>query len=208
MSASSRSRIYEHGEVFTPPSIVDRMLGHVREELDSYDTRVLEPACGSGNFLVPILARKLESVDVTFSSNGSERFNRALHAAMSIYGVELLEDNVSVCRDRLLSVMEQWANSEQPRNWLKAAEKVFKLNVVCGDALSFLERNGNPLRFSEWSISGETLFTRREFEFSDLVASNSYRESILFDPIATHEMFSPVRAQSNLDLSAIAKLET
>jgi hypothetical protein len=184
------------------------MLSHVRDELDSYETRVLEPACGSGNFLVPILAEKLESVDANFSSSGTERFTRALHAAMSIYGIELLEDNVSACRDRLLTVMELWANNEQPRNWLKAAEKVLKLNVVCGDALSFLEHNGNPLRLSEWSISGDTSFSRREFEFSDLLASNSYRESTLFDPIATHEMFSPVRAQSNLDLSALAKLES
>ena len=208
MSASSRSRVYEHGEVFTPPRIVDRMLEHVREQLESYDTRVLEPACGSGNFLVPILSKKLENVDLNFSSSKTERFTRGLHALMSTYGIELLEDNVSDCRDRLFAQLEKWANKEEPRNWLKAAQTVIRLNVVCGDALSLMQNNGKPLRFSEWSISGDLAFDRKEFEFSDLLAANSYMESPLFEPIATHEIFTPLRTQPNLELSELAELES
>lgn len=208
MSPSLRSRVYEHGEVFTPPAVVSRMLEHVREQLDSYETRVLEPACGSGNFLVPILSKKLENVDLLHASTKTERFTRGLHAVMSTYGIELLEDNVSDCRDRLLSQLERWANKQAPRDWLRAARKVIRLNIVCGDALSLLQHNGKPLRFSEWSISGDLMFDRREFEFSDLLAANSYRESPLFEAIATHEMFTPVRTQSKLELSELAGLES
>ncbi len=208
MSPSLRSRVYEHGEVFTPPAVVNRMLEHVREQLAAYETRVLEPACGSGNFLAPILSKKLENVDLLHSSSEAERFTKGLHAVMSTYGIELLEDNVSDCRDRLLSQLERWANNQEPRDWLRAAQKVIRLNIVCGDALSLLQHNGQPLRFSEWSISGDLVFDRREFEFSDLLAANSYGESPLFQAIATHEMFTPVRSQSKLELSELAGLES
>jgi hypothetical protein len=139
MSPSLRSRVYEHGEVFTPPAVVNRMLEHVREQLAAYETRVLEPACGSGNFLAPILSKKLENVDLLHSSSEAERFTKGLHAVMSTYGIELLEDNVSDCRDRLLSQLERWANNQelraltdqQPENArLRAALRQFDKQLV------------------------------------------------------------------------------
>ena len=58
----SRQRVADHGEVFTPPWLVEAMLDLVKEETERTDSRFLEPACGDGNFLVQILKRKLASV--------------------------------------------------------------------------------------------------------------------------------------------------
>ena len=55
----SKLRVADHGEVFTPVWLVEAMLDLVKDETERIDSRFLEPACGSGNFLVPILRRKL-----------------------------------------------------------------------------------------------------------------------------------------------------
>lgn len=89
----------DHGEVFTPPELVEAMLDLVRTETERIDSRILEPACGSGNFLVPVLRRKLATVNARYGSSDFERRHHALVALMSIYGIELLEDNVAECRE-------------------------------------------------------------------------------------------------------------
>ena len=53
----SKQRVADHGEVFTPPWMVEAMLNLVKGETERIDARFLEPACGSGNFLVPVLRR-------------------------------------------------------------------------------------------------------------------------------------------------------
>ncbi|MEN8680293.1 MAG: N-6 DNA methylase [Akkermansiaceae bacterium] len=203
---TSQSRVYEHGEVFTPPEIVDRMLGHVQEELNPYDSRVLEPACGSGNFLIPILSKKLRDVDEIYGSNSGEHLTRGLHATMSIYGIELLRDNVVACRNRLLRYFADWVGPDEPQEWVRAAENVVHLNVVHGDARTLKQITGEPVQFSEWSIAGDLCFDRREFQLADLLASNDFAEATLFDPIDPLEMFTPVRAQLKLGLQEIAEL--
>ena len=52
----SKKRVADHGEVFTPRWLVEKMLDLVKGETERIDSRFLEPACGSGNFLVPVLA--------------------------------------------------------------------------------------------------------------------------------------------------------
>ena len=60
----SKQRVADHGEVFTPTWLVEAMLDLVKEETERIDSRFLEPACGSGNFLVRILQRKLAAVEM------------------------------------------------------------------------------------------------------------------------------------------------
>ena len=93
----SRKRITDHGEVFTPAWMVEAMLNLVKDETERIDSRFLEPACGSGNFLVRILQRKLAAVEIKFGKSDFEKRHYALLALMCIYGIELLPDNIAEC---------------------------------------------------------------------------------------------------------------
>lgn len=94
----SRQRIADHGEVFTPPWLVQAMLDLVKHETERIDSRFLEPACGSGNFLVQILRRKLTAVELRYGKSDFERRHYALLGLMCIYGIELLADNLAFSR--------------------------------------------------------------------------------------------------------------
>src|SRR5680860_385146 len=98
----SKQRVVDHGEVFTPAWMVEAMLDLVKDESERIDSRFLEPACGSGNFLVPVLKRKLTTVRARYGKSDFENRHHALLALMSIYGIELLEDNIAECRENLL----------------------------------------------------------------------------------------------------------
>ena len=100
----SKQRVADHGEVFTPAWMVDDMLDLVKHESERIDSRVLEPACGSGNFLVPVLARKLVTVQLRHGKSDFEKRHYALFALMCTYGIELLADNAEECRDNLAEV--------------------------------------------------------------------------------------------------------
>ena len=99
----SRQRVSDHGEVYTAKREVCAMLDLVKEETERIDSRFLEPACGNGNFLVEILSRKMEAVRRQFVRNRYEYDLASAQAVSSMYGVELLPDNVEACRQRLLT---------------------------------------------------------------------------------------------------------
>ena len=103
----SRQRIIDHGEVFTPPTLVNDMLDLVAHECERIDSRFLEPACGDGNFLAEVLRRKLLTVDKKHARN-RERWERdAILSLCSLYGIDLLPDNIAACRERLLKVITE-----------------------------------------------------------------------------------------------------
>ena len=106
----SKKRVADHGEVFTPPWMVEAMLDLVKGETERIDSRFLEPACGSGNFLVPVLQRKLAAVEVKFGKSDFEKRHYALLALMCIYGIELLADNIAECRANLLEILADYLN--------------------------------------------------------------------------------------------------
>src|SRR5947199_9775802 len=98
----SKQRVADHGEVFTPAWMVEAMLDLVKGETERIDSRVLEPACGSGNFLVPVLQRKLAAVELKFGKSEFEKRHYGLFSLMCVYGIELLVDNVAECRENML----------------------------------------------------------------------------------------------------------
>ena len=104
----SKQRVVDHGEVFTPAWLVEAMLDLVKGETERIESRFLEPACGSGNFLVPVLRRKLAAVQVRFSKSEFEKSHYALLALMSVYGIELLPDNAVACRENMLNVFDKF----------------------------------------------------------------------------------------------------
>ncbi|HEY9424753.1 MAG TPA: N-6 DNA methylase, partial [Microterricola sp.] len=149
----SKQRVADHGEVFTPPEIVEAMIDLVRAEAERIDSRFLEPACGSGNFLVPVLKRKLAVVDARYGKSEFERRNHALLALMSIYGIEILSDNVAECRDNLLDVFVSHLGIPSDDELARAAASVLRTNVVHGDALSMetCTTQPRPITFAEWA---------------------------------------------------------
>ena len=106
----SKQRVKDHGEVFTPAWMVEAMLDLVQAETERIDSRLLEPACGNGNFLVPALRRKLAAVEIKYGKSDFERRHYALLAVMCIYGIELLRDNISECRANLLVILAEYLN--------------------------------------------------------------------------------------------------
>src|ERR1700681_4669647 len=117
----SKERVADHGEVFTPAWIVEAMLDLVKGETERVDSRFLEPACGSGNFLVRVLRRKLAAVELKFGKSDFERRHYALLALMCTYGIELLADNIADCRANMLEVFADYLNLAETDELYRAA---------------------------------------------------------------------------------------
>ncbi len=203
----SKQRVADHGEVFTPPALVDAMIGLVEAEVERIDSRILEPACGSGNFLVPVLLRKLRIVAVRYGANEFERRNHALLALMSIYGIELLADNVAECRDNLLEVFITELNLGDEREWVAAAAIVLTVNIVNGDAMTMrtVGHSDEPITFAEWTYLGKGKFNRRDFRFETMTQMSAFgEEDTLFADLGKHEIFTPVRDHGVLTLKRIS----
>ncbi|MHC5795035.1 SAM-dependent DNA methyltransferase [Lacisediminihabitans sp. FW035] len=167
------------------------MLDLVKSETERIDSRFLEPACGSGNFLIPVLERKLAVVQSRYGRNDFERRHYALLALMSVYGVELLPDNAAECRARLLSTFAAFLRLAEEDGWWPAAQRVLALNVVEGDALTMTAASGNHITFPEWGYLGRGKFQRRDFRYDALTQRSSVQGS-LFENLEEHEVFVPV----------------
>jgi hypothetical protein len=191
----SKKRVADHGEVFTPPWLVERMLDLVKGETERIDSRFLEPACGSGNFLVPILQRKLAAVELKFSTSDFERRHYALLALMCTYGIELLADNIAECRANLLEAFADYLNLKETDELYRAAAHVLSLNLVHGDARTMRDTDGDPINVVEWGYVGKGKFQRRDFRLDVLTGMASFSaEGSLFAHLGKHEIFTPITA--------------
>lgn len=187
----SKKRVAEHGEVFTAEREVNAMLDLVKQETERIDSRFLEPACGNGNFLVEILRRKLLLVH-------SEQ--ELVQAVCSIYGIDIMQDNVEECRERLLGVIE--ANYGKIEGDLLATIRfVLKRNILWGDALTLCVPTdtapslagragvGRPIIFSEWGFIGQSV-KRRDFTLDMLLRPRKFEGPSLFDSLGD-DVFIP-----------------
>ena len=141
----SKKRIIDHGEVFTPSWLVKAMLNLVEEELLQINSRFLEPACGSGNFLTEVLKRKLAAVKVKYGKSDFDLRHYALLALMSIYGIELLMDNIEECQNNLLKIYSEFLGINEKDIDFKAASFVLSQNIVNADAISMLTLDKKPI---------------------------------------------------------------
>lgn len=190
----SKARVADHGEVFTPQWLVEKMLDLVKGETERMDSRFLEPACGSGNFLVPVLQRKLAAVEAKFGKSDFERRHYALLAVMCAYGIELLADNIAECRANMLEVFAEYLNLDEGDDLYRAAFYVLSQNLVHGDALTMRMHDGQPITFAEWGYLGKGRFQRRDFRFEVLTHMSSFsREGSLFAHLGKHEIFTPLK---------------
>src|ERR1051326_2280040 len=126
----SKLRVADRGEVFTPAWMVEAMLDLVKEETERIDSRFLEPACGSGTFLVRILRRKLAAGELKYARSDFEKRHFALFSLMCVYGIELLPDNIAECRANMLEIMAEYLNVDQSDDLYRAASYVLSQNLV------------------------------------------------------------------------------
>ncbi len=193
----TRQRVSDHGEVFTSEREVNAMLDLVKQETERIDSRFLEPACGTGNFLVEILRRKLKVISHRYSKNQIEYERYTFVAASSLYGIDILNDNIEQCRARLFEIIK--ANYEDifkgkvNIEFLKSIKFVLDRNLIYGDALT-LKTVGliiEPIIFSEWSIAMGSMIQRRDFKMQSLLENQKMDEPNLFSDLG-EEAFIPI----------------
>jgi hypothetical protein len=201
----SRQRVADHGEVFTPAWMVEAMLDLVKAESERIDSRFLEPACGSGNFLVQVLRRKLAAVELKYGQSDFERRHYALLGLMCIYGIELLPDNIAECRANLLEIFADYLNTGALDDLYRTAAHVLSQNLVHGDALTMKGSDGQPITFAEWGYLGKGKFQRRDFRFDVLTGSSAFSaEGSLFAHLGKHEIFTPTKTYPPMTVSELA----
>lgn len=187
----SKQRVAERGEVLTGEREVNAMLDLVKRETERIESRFLEPACGTGNFLIEILRRKLDGVDRRYKRSRHEWERNAIVAVSSIYGIDIQEDNVRDCRDRLFVLfLEFYERRFRQRVRHECRETVRYLlgrNIIWGDALELktVGPEPGPIVFSEWSPVNGSLIKRRDYAF--------------------HELFPTAAVESEADLFGEAK---
>ena len=180
----SKRRVADHGEVFTPPWLVEKMLDLVKGETERIDSRFLEPACGSGNFLVPSCSASWPPSKLKFGKSDFERRHYALLAVMCTYGIELLADNIAECRANMLEVFADYLNLDETDELYRAAFYVLSQNLVHGDALTMRTHDGQPITFAEWGYLGKGKFQRRDFRFDALTQCLPSARRARFSPIS------------------------
>lgn len=202
----SKRRVADHGEVFTPPWMAEAMLDLVKGETERIDARFLEPACGSGNFLVPVLQRKLTSVEMKFCRSNFNKRQYALLALMCTYGIELLEDNISECRANLLEILSQYLSLSSDDDLFRAASHVLAVNLVHGDALTMKTAEGEPITFAEWGYIGKGKFQRRDFRLDVLTGASAFNaEGSLFAGLGNHAIFKPARTYPQMTIEDLSQ---
>lgn len=200
----SKVRVADHGEVFTPEWMVEAMLDLAGDETFRIDSRVLEPACGSGNFLVRVLARKLAAVETKYGKSDFERRHQALLGLMCVYGIELLEDNAAECRQNMLTILDDYLSLDANDTLHQAAAKVLTLNIVYGDALTMHTSDAKPITFAEWGYLGKGKFQRRDFRFDNLTQMSSFGDDTLFADLGKHDAFTPVQSFAPMTVVELA----
>lgn len=120
----SRKRVQDFGEVYTNPREVNAMCDLIPEDVwDNIDSTFLEPACGNGNFLVEIVRRKL---------NRCRTPQEALRAVSSVYGIDILPDNVIESRERVKALVRDMFHGVD----LSVVDR----NIICGDSLEIMKK--------------------------------------------------------------------
>ena len=182
----SKARVADHGEVFTAKREVDAMLDLVKQETERVDSRFLEPACGDGNFVAGILRRKLVAAKKRAIPPRKKKplplefEKQSVIAVASIYGVDLMMDNVNACRRRLYDIWndeyEAICKNEADDECREAVKFILRRNIVCGNALTLMcvddqqQDMKKPVVFSEWTLPfNDTRIQRKDYTFAELM---------------------------------------
>ena len=193
---TSRKRVADHGEVFTNKREVNAMLDLVKQETERIESRFLEPACGTGNFLAEVLERKLSVVETRYRKSPIEYERYAILAVSSVYGIDILEDNIFECRKRLLEIVDRRFRDifrDVPKEgFLSAVEYILSQNIIQGDALTLktVGEKHQPIVFPEWSPVNGNMLKRRDFAFQELLDHERTKDLPLFSDLGD-DVFIP-----------------
>ncbi len=183
----SKQRVRDYGEVYTPPEIVNAMLDLVKQETERIDSHFLEPACGTGNFLIEVLRRKLNVVEKTYRRSQLDFERNLVLAVSSIYGIDILEDNVTACRQRLFEIADERYTALFQHKVKDACRRTLRYilskNIIWGDALELrtVGPETHQIIFAEWSFPlHNSLIKRRDFVFAELIPGDLTRQPDLF----------------------------
>ena len=196
LQVRTKKRVSDHGEVLTGQREVNAMLELVKQETERIDSRFLEPACGDGNFLTAILERKLAVVEKRYGKSQLDFERNAILAVSSIYGVDILPDNVRDCRRKLFEVFDAYytrlfkaAATDKCR---EAVRFILERNIIWGDALTLktVGEKAGHIVFSEWSPVNGSMLKRRDFTFHGLLEHEGTKALPLFSDLG-EDVFIP-----------------
>lgn len=203
----SRDRVVNHGEVFTSDREVNSMLLLVKDEVERPESTFLEPACGDGNFLIEILKRKLNVISV-YKRSQLEYEKWCFICVSSLYGVEILLDNVCECRKRLsdyaISVYRSIYKKKANKDFEDVIRFIFDKNILHGDALTLLTADGSPIRFSEWKLVTGSKVKRRDYYLSELLdpsikkINDEDKLGVLSEPVKEYPAVSFMKVIENV----------
>ena len=200
----SKHRVATFGEVFTPDNIVNDMLDLVKDDSYKLDSTFLEPACGNGNFLIPILERKLQ----TASKLSLEDFDRNVFIALSsIYAIDIQKDNIEEAKERILDTInetyEKVTNSKPSPNMLKVLQHILDTNIIYGNGLTGLrEDTSTDIIIAEWNIKGDTV-TRKDFTFNQLLTPMTRDDAKTeYEPIRFKHIYNAVQKEKEKESAA------
>jgi hypothetical protein len=150
--------------------------------------------------LIEVLSRKLIAVEKYYSKNQPDFEKYSFLAISSIYGIDLLSDNVIECRNRLTSkvyqVYEKFFKNSQCQKYKESIRYVAEKNILLGDALTLtLPKTSEPIIFSEWCFVGSNKVKRKDYTLNNLIAYQPFEEDSLFSDLG-EEAFIPVPLNS------------
>lgn len=193
----SKERVAQRGEVFTAEREVNAMLDLVEHECLRPDSRFLEPACGDGNFLSAILRRKLAELRRKYKKSARDYEKLAIVAIGSLYGVDIMNDNVLACRERLFRIWDEeytaHCGADASDEAREAARFIIQRNIINGNALTLMcvDAEGNdtkaPIVFSEWTLISATQMQRSDYTMADLLLHRDTEDFPLFAALAEEE---------------------
>lgn len=180
IQVKSLNRVRNHGEVLTASREVEAMLDLVKNESERIDSRFLEPACGDGNFLVAILKRKLATVTARYKTKRADFEVQMLSALSSIYGIDLLQDNIELTINRMLDIAikiyKKALRAYPDDNYKQVMRFILEKNILQGDSLNGIDQ----IIFTQWTLIGYQ-FKREEYSFSQM----NQQAEILNTPLFT-----------------------
>ena len=183
----SKERVTDYGEVYTSQREVNAMLDLVKQETERLDSRFLEPACGDGNFLIEVLNRKLEVLIKNHKKNQYEFEKNSVVVIGSIYGIDILEDNAQIARDRLftrfIEIYKKLFKDSINKNLVDSIKFIIGNNIIHGDALTLKQVDSDkPVIFSEWGAFNNKI-KRRDFTLADLISYSPFEKGTLFSDL-------------------------
>jgi hypothetical protein len=182
----SKSRVRDHGEVFTGEREVNNILALTQATSNRY-WRFLEPACGNGNFLEAILRQRLEHLKQDrIEWHPKNREFSVLKVLSTIYGVDIAKDNITECRKRLQGVIFDFLPRKTSKEFLLAMDEIMRTNLIVGDMLNGKDK----VYFVEYTTPMKKFFIRKIFALTDMEAG--IEKAIKTFPMVKYDSLTPI----------------